>query len=139
MTNREAARKRADGRVEKGFVIAIAGALVALAALFPLTRLIDDRADRQRPMYRDVLTMAWLQYDHLRNGGRVEPVQLSGGESTTVDDQSFTTSPGVTVRVKASDGGYCVKGWNQFGDATAWKCGDGETRPPPLGALANLD
>ena len=139
MTNRPAARKRTGGGVEKGLVLAIAGALVAMAALFPLARLLDDQTDRQRPMYRDVLTMAWLQYDHLRQGGGVEPVQLSGGESTTVDGQSFTTSPGVTVRVKASDGGYCVKGWDQFGDATAWKCGDGETRPSPLGALTYLD
>lgn len=132
-------KKHTDAGVDKGLVIAIAVALVAMAALFPLARLLDDRADRQRPMYRDVLTMAWLQYDHLRQGGTVEPVELRGGESTTIDGRSFTTSPGVTVHVKASDDGYCVKGWDQFGDTTEWKCGDGDTRPSPLGALKHLD
>ena len=125
--------------VEKRALLAGAAALALLAALFPLAWVLDQREDRQRPMYRDVLTMAWLQYDHLRRGGEVVPVELQGGESTTVDGQRFTASRGVTVSVETSRAGYCVRGRNEHGDVTPRQCGDAGTRPPPLGALASLD
>ncbi len=130
---------RSDESVGKGLLVAFAAGLVCLAALFPLARVLDQRQDRQRPLYRDVLTMAWLQYDHLQKHDGPIPAELREGESTTIDGHRFTSSPGVTVRVKVSGDGFCVRGWNQYGDVTAWQCADRDTQPLPLGPLARLE
>ncbi len=43
--------------------------------------------------------------------------------------RQFTLSPGVSVQVRATKDGYCVRGRNNYGDVTAWQCGDGATDP----------
>ena len=54
-------------------VVAAVAVVAFFAALFALCRATDQRADRGRPMYRDVLTLAWAQYDRPREGGQVLP------------------------------------------------------------------
>ena len=118
---------------------AVVAALVFFTALFVLCRAMDQREDRGRPMYRDVLTMAWIQYDRLREGGQVLPADLRTGDRLTVDGAWPVMSVGVRLRVVQDHHGFCVRGWNQYGETTAWVCGDASTKPPALGALAHLD
>jgi len=118
--------------------VAVVAAVVCLTALFAVARMADLHADRARPMYRDVLSLAWLEYGVLHDGGRPDPVRLGAGDSTTIGGHRLTVSPGVTVRVKVSGDGFCVRGANQYGDTTGWQCGDARTRPPELGALGSL-
>ena len=118
--------------------MAVVAVLGLYTALFALCRVADQRADRGRPMYRDVLTMAWVQYDHLREGGQVVPADLRAGDRLTPDGDAVV-SPGVRLRVVADHDGFCVRGWNQYGETTGRVCGDASTRPPELGALAHLD
>lgn len=120
-------------------MVAAVAVLACFAALFALCRATDQRADRGRPMYRDVLTLAWTQYDRLRAGGQVLPSDLGAGDRLTDDDAAPVVSPGVRLRVVADGGGFCVRGWNQFGETTGWVCGDSSTKPPALGALTHLN
>ena len=118
--------------------MAVVVVLGLFAALFALCRVVDHRADRARPMYRDVLTMAWIQYDHLRAGGQVLPADLRAGDRLTPDQAEPVVSPGVRLQVVANHDGFCVRGWNQYGGTTGRVCGDASTQPPALGALAHL-
>lgn len=109
-------------------------ALIGLAVIVGLVagaRALDWQADRQGPMYRNVLTMAGLQWDLLNAGKQGVEVDLdSAAEFVAVGDKDFTPSPGVRIVVEQQDDSYCVKGWNQYGDETAWHCVDGsEARP----------
>jgi len=120
-------------------LVAVVAVLGLFAALFALCRVVDHRADRGRPMYRDVLTMAWVQYDRLREGGQVAPADLRAGDRLTPDEAEPLVSPGVRLRVVADHDGFCVQGWNQYGETTGRVCGDASAKPPELGALAHLD
>ncbi len=103
--------------------VALFGAvLVVLAALVPLVLAIDDRADRQRPMYQDRLEMALLQFEEADVRGEAVALTLAPGESVELAGSSFTASPGVTVAVETSEDGYCVQASNSHGDATEWRC-----------------
>lgn len=121
-------RPRAPGG-EKGFLLVLAGAIAVVVALLPFARVLDDHVDRQRPMYRDVATMAWLQYRHIKETGDALPLELEEGQGVAVGGRQFTPSSGVSVQVRATKDGYCVRGRNNHGDVTAWQCGDGATDP----------
>lgn len=115
---------RSKPRVERGAVVFLAVALGLLAACLPFARMLDFQIDRQRPMYTDVRTMAWLQYLNLDAGRGVVPGTVHGRESMTVGGQTFTTARGVTVEVRREGDGFCVRGTNQYGDGSKWQCHD---------------
>ena len=138
MTDLDAPGRTSPSRLKK-LLTATAAALVLLVLLFAVATALDRVGSHQRVLYRDVLTMARLQHDQVRLHGKAVPVELGGGESVNIDGHRFTTSPGVRVRVKKTHDGYCVRGWNDHGDVTAWVCGNGAQEPPALGALARLD
>lgn len=120
----------------RGLLIAFLAALVLMAAVFPLAQMLDKRDDRQRRMYKDVLSVALLEYNHSQNDGHVQPAELRGGHSTAIGKHHYRPSRGVTVWVKLNGDGFCVRGRNQYGDVTKWQCGDASTPPASLGALA---
>ncbi len=57
-------------------LVAVVTVLGLFAALFALCRGVDQRADRGRPMYRDVLAMAWVQHILLKDGEGIVPADL---------------------------------------------------------------
>ena len=61
-----------------------AAILVLMLLCLPLALRLDDRIDRDRPMYSDLSRMTALQDKSLADSGRVVPAQLSGGESATI-------------------------------------------------------
>ena len=138
MTDVDVPGRTSRSRLQKFLAVTVA-VLALLALVFGLATALDRVGEHQRVLYRDVLTMARLQYDQVRLHGKAVPADVEGGESVTIDGHRFTTSPGVRVRAKKTDDGYCVRGWNDHGDVTAWVCGNGDKEPPPLGALARLD
>lgn len=88
-----------------------------LLACLPLTLRLDERIDRNRPMYDDLARMTAVQAKSLAATGKVVPVQLSGGESVTIADTEYVASDGVTVDVRGVDGdtAYCIAVSNQYG------------------------
>jgi hypothetical protein len=114
---------------ERGFFVALAALLAVVAASIPVAMVVDERTDRQRPMYSDRATMAWLQFRSMEQGGVAEAMLLRDGETTTVGGQEFAPSPGVQVEVRLQEPGYCVQAENQYGDVTSWACYNGTTNP----------
>ena len=90
---------------------------------------LDRHENQTRPMYEDVIRMAELQTRNLEKGGEVVEVELTDDDEVRVRDKSFRPSDGVRVQVVVDGDGYCVRGWNQHGDSTRWRCGDGESTP----------
>ena len=115
--------------LEKGFLLVVTGAIGLVLACLPFAMVLDFRIDRQRPMYADVQTMAELQYRHIQVHGRGVPAVLRDGQSVTLADTDFAPSAGVVLSVEMTDGGYCIRARNQYGDHTAVRCEDGETDP----------
>ncbi len=110
--------------------------LAVAAGGFAAARALDWRADRQRPMYHDVLLMAGLQYDLLDSGQ--EGIELSidsDSEPVRVGEVSFQPLPGVEIVVELREDAYCVRGRNQYGDETHWECVDGTGDRPDMGVL----
>ncbi|GAB2886397.1 hypothetical protein [Nocardioides pacificus] len=121
---------RTAPHTDKGFLLALVGAFALLAALTPLAMMLDDRTDRDRPMYEDVNLMMERQARHVVLYGEGEPVSLDPGESVTVADKDFTTSDGVRLRVVVGDRkGYCVSAENEHGKSTGWQCSEGMKEP----------
>lgn len=110
-------------------VIAMAVVFGLVVAFLPFAMLLDSAMDRRRPMYAHVHTMDVLQYQQMQQTGHGLPVVLHGDETATVGGSRFSPSPGVAIRVRLSDDGYCVQGRNAHGDVTEWRCGDGQRNP----------
>jgi len=120
------ARSRRPGPVALG--------LLAVAALFavltPVVLEVDSRVDRTRAMYDDRSRMEWLQYQSVLSAGRAEPLELAPGESVELAGESFTSSAGVAVEVRAdAPDRPCVRASNEHGDVTAWSCLDLDEPP----------
>jgi len=114
---------------EKGLLIALGAAFAAIVVLLPFANQLDNRTDRQRPMYAEVTEMAVAQYELMRKTGAPEQVTVGPGETVLVGNVEFTAAPGVAVQVREAEIGYDVRGRNQYGDATGWQHYDGKTDP----------
>lgn len=115
---------------DKGLLLVLAAALGVLAALVPLARAVDERADRRRPLYADVDRMLEFQARLVAANDEGMAVSLQPGESVAVGDERFTASDGVRLRVVLGpDAGYCVWAGNDHGDATRWQCTERMTPP----------
>lgn len=126
---RRALTGRSKPLIERGLVIFLAVVLGLLAACVPFARMLDLRIDRQRPMYTQMRTMAWLQYLNLEAGGEVVPGTVHGGESLAVGGQTFTVASGVTMEVRREGDGFCVRVANHHGDQSRWQCHDLDDPP----------
>lgn len=121
---------RPHGSAARRIAIGVTAGLLVYAAVMVLAWRLDARADRQRPLYREVLAMATLQYDQVKAQGRPVAVRVEPGTTVSIGGRAFTASPGVTIRVRrADDGGYCVRGWERGEGSTRWLCFDGTTPP----------
>lgn len=118
---------RQPRETDVGFFVGLGIVVLVLLAALPLVLRFDAGHDRMRPMYVDVETMAELQTRHIEANGTGVPADLGPGESILVGGQTFTTSPGTTLQVTTSEGGYCVQASNEYGDSTQPRCGNGET------------
>ncbi len=98
---------------------------------------LDRREDRERPMYRDVITMAGLQYDLLVSGQEGVEISVDSEAPVLVGTEPFQPSEGVTIVVERQDDSICVRGSNEDGDETDWHCVDGTDVRPDLGTLDN--
>jgi len=118
---------RQTRETDVGFFVGLGIVVLLLLAALPLVLRFDAANDRQRSMFLDVERLAELQTDHLKANGTAVPADLGPGESILVGGQTFTTSPGTTLQVTASEGGYCIQASNEHGDSTRPRCGDEET------------
>jgi hypothetical protein len=111
------------------FYIVVVVALVVLAALYPVARLVDAHYDRQRPLYEDIAEMAWLQYLYYSAEGKAYPTEVSGGQSVTIGDQTFAVNPGVELKVIATPDGWCISGHDDLGNESGDFCYPGDENP----------
>lgn len=113
--------------------------LVAVAVVAGLVTgfiALNSRENRVRPMYHDVILMAGLQYDLLKSGQEGMALTVDADSAPVlVGGESFTPLPGVEIVVEQRGGSHCIKGSNQYGDATEWHCVDGTGDRPDLGTL----
>ena len=117
-------------KTDKAFFGIAVGAVVLMAASYPLVQRLDERTDRTQPMYHDRERMEWLQYQSVTDTGRAVALELSEGDSARVADEVFTPSEGVTVVVRTTEAdSYCVQVSNRYGDVSRWACLD-EDNPP---------
>lgn len=117
---------------ERGFLVAFGAVLLLIAALYPVAQQLDADADGRKPVYRDVLEMAVLQFRAIRSDGAPVPMTVAPGETVRVGEESFTTAENVTVEVRRDGVGYCVRGRNDD-HQTHWQCYDGSEDPSPRG------
>lgn len=121
--------------LEKGFLIAFGVVFLLIAALYPLAQRLDAVADGRKPVYRDVLEMAVLQYRVVQSDGAPLPMTVEPGQTVQVGRASFTAADGVTIEVRRDGVGYCVRGRNDDGYRTRWQCYDGTEDPSPRGVV----
>ena len=110
------------------FFIVIGVALLVLAALYPIARVVDAHDDSKRPLFDDVGEMAWIQYNYFQAKGEAYPIEVQGGQSFTVADQTYAVNPGVELVVRATDDGWCIKGRDDLGNSGDW-CYQGDVNP----------
>ncbi|WP_159081640.1 hypothetical protein [Nocardioides sediminis] len=105
-------------------VLVTVGTFLLLLACLPLAMGMDERIDRDRPMYVDLSRMEALQTASVATTGAIVPLELTGGESAEVAGQEFVASEGVSVVVRDGEGDetYCISVSNQH-DAEAEHCG----------------
>jgi hypothetical protein len=121
-------RKRAHNP-DRAFFIVVGVALLILAALYPVARLVDAHDDGKRPLYDNIAQMAWLQYLYYQQRDEAYPVEVSSGQSVTIGDQTYTVNPGVVLVVTATDGGWCITGHDDVGNEAGDFCYDGDVNP----------
>lgn len=103
----------------------VTAAILALMLLcVPLALRLDERIDRDRPMYADLSRMTILQDKSLAESGKVVPVQLASGESAQIGTDEFVASDGVSVVVRGLDGdtAYCITVRNEHGSESDEHC-----------------
>lgn len=115
-------------RADRGYVIAMAAALAFVLLCIPLAMKLDSVTDRQRQMYEDQTTLAWLQYKHIAEDGAPVTVEPTSGR-VEIGGRSFHPAHGVTVEAKVEGSDYCVRAANDHGDTTSWLCDDGSKDP----------
>lgn len=115
----------------------IAAIVVALTAGMTWSSMyLDHRADRKRPMYRDVIRMLDLQWNLIHDGKQPVLVRIHPKTGPVmVGDVQFTAERHTTVLVEEHDGQTCVQGNNQWHERTRWICLDMTLPAPKLGAL----
>jgi hypothetical protein len=117
-----------------GVVLALVVAVIAgmtWSAMF-----LDHRADRKRPMYRDMIRMLDLQYELLKEGKQPVLVRIHPKTGPVmIGDTEFTAERHSTILVEERDGQTCVQGNNQWHERTQWVCLDMSLGAPKLGAL----
>jgi hypothetical protein len=107
----------------------VAGMVLGLVVL-------NERENRERPMYHDTLLMAGLQWDLLESGRRGVKLTIEADSGPVlVGVEPFYPQPGVSIVVEKRKGEFCVQGRNQYGDETDWICVDGTGTRPELGSL----
>jgi hypothetical protein len=118
-----AVNREAIFKADNAAVLVTVGAFLLLLACLPLAMGIDERIDRDRPMYLDLSRMETLQTASVATTGAIVPVELSAGESAEVAGQEFVASEGVSVVVRDGDGEatYCISVSNQH-EAEAEHC-----------------
>jgi hypothetical protein len=106
-------------KADNASILITVAAFAVLLACLPLALRLDDRIDRDRPMYLDLSRMAALQNASLVATGAVVPVELSGGESADIGEQEFVASEGVSVVVRGVEGdtAYCISVRNEHGSS----------------------
>lgn len=110
--------------------LVVAAVLALLAALYAGAAALDERTDRQRPMYDDVLAVAQQEWEHARLTGAPLAFSLREGGTQVLGGTQVRLSPGTTsIDVLVDGAGYCVSASNVHGDATGPLCFDGEDRP----------
>ncbi|UUZ59069.1 hypothetical protein [Nocardioides sp. B-3] len=93
------------------------GIFLAMLACVPLVLMLDDNIDEDRPMYRDLQRMQTYRAAHVANDGSPVEVTVSEGEVVEIGASAFETSPGVTIRVRATDkDSFCVTASNDSGE-----------------------
>ena len=122
-------RTRTEGDPKQLVVVVVVMVALAFAVLIPIALVLDRQVDRTRPMYDDIHRMEYLQYRVAQAGRTNESLTVGPGESVRIAGSRFTPSAGVTIEVKVTPDGYCVRGENSFGDSPDWVCADGSTNP----------
>jgi hypothetical protein len=119
-------RVKRDGFIHAGNATAlVTAAILALMLLcVPLALRLDERIDRDRPMYSDLSRMTAMQDTSLAETGKAVPTQLSGGESAEIGSEEFVASDGVSVVVRGLDGdtAYCITVRNEHGSESDEHC-----------------
>jgi hypothetical protein len=98
--------------------------------------MLDERHDRKRPMYVDLATVEWLEYQHIKLSGQPLALRLDHRQTATVGGHQFGPAQGDTVEVTVDGEKYCVRVRNRHGDSTGWHCDDGQQDP---GKPSSLD
>ncbi|KRF32382.1 hypothetical protein [Nocardioides sp. Soil805] len=111
-------------RFDNATVLVTLATFLLLLGCLPLALRLDERIDRNRPMYADLARMTVLQDKSLLDTGKAVPVELAGGESTQVNDVEFVASDGVSVVVSGVDGdtAYCITVRNEHGAESDQHC-----------------
>jgi hypothetical protein len=115
------------GRDGPGLLIAFGATLLLVVLCIPLALQLDDRIDRDRPLYLDRDAMAGLQLREVLANGEAAPLELGPEESVDIAGTTFRTAPGVTLSVTADTvdaASFCVFGSNEYGTVTEPLCGD---------------
>lgn len=112
-------------KFDNATVLVTVAAFLLLLACMPLALGLDERIDRNRSMYADLARMLVLQDKSLADTGTVVPVEVSDGDSATINSDEFVASDGVSVVVKGVDGdtGYCITVRNEHGATADRNCG----------------
>jgi hypothetical protein len=117
--------------VNAKFAAVVVAVLLLLAALFPFARMYDERVDRARPMYADLETVTWLEYQQVHEAGASPaPLTITEDRPATINDVTFTPSRGTTVTVTPTGDGYCVTARDQDGDDAGPACWSTGSTPP---------
>jgi hypothetical protein len=121
--------KRSTRSPDFAFFLVVGLCLVVLAALYPVARAIDAHVDSKRPLYDDIAEVAWLEYVYYQAQGEAYPTEVSGGQSVTIGDTTYTMSPGVELTVTATDDGWCITGSDDLGNDAGEICYAGDVNP----------
>lgn len=104
-------------------IIVAATTVASFAVLFPVARHLDWLTDRQRPMYSDIIELSQLQAQAMQGGDAVRPSSIADDRSVLIHGREFVASRGVEVRLTQHHDGFCVQGFNRYGDQSMKFCG----------------
>lgn len=99
--------------------------VVVLVLLGFLAAALDRPVDRERPMWKNAMTMAEIQHALLQNGSPGQELELTHADGEVeIGERKFTAADGVTVVVEEREPGvFCVQG-SEDGRHTGWVCAD---------------
>lgn len=97
--------------------------VVLLVLLGLLAAAVDRPVDRDRPMWKNAMTMAEIQHALLRNGSPGEELELTHADGEVeVGERKFTAAEGVTVVVEEREPGVLCVQASSGDERTAWVC-----------------